>query len=104
MIADLHLGPSVVAVIVGMSLVTYVTKAGGLWVLNRITVSDRVEAGLDVLPGAIIVSILGPQLLDAGPVEWGASAVVVVVMVRTENVLLALLSGLGVVLALRAVV
>lgn len=102
--ADLALSPPVVAVIVGMSLVTYVTKAGGLWVLNRITVSDRVEAGLDVLPGAIIVSILGPELLDAGPVEWGASAVVLVVMVRTENVLLALLSGLAVVLSLRAVV
>ncbi|WP_324663546.1 AzlD family protein [Haloarcula sediminis] len=101
---DLHLGPSVVAVIVGMAVVTYVTKAGGLWVLNRVTVSDRVEAGLDVLPGAIIVSILGPELLDAGPVEWGASAVVLVVMVRTENVLLALLSGLAVVLSLRAVV
>ncbi len=87
-----------------MSVATYVTKAGGLWVLNRVTVSDRVEAGLDVLPGAIIVSILGPELLDAGPVEWGASAVVLVVMVRTENVLLALLSGLAVVLSLRAVV
>ncbi|WP_262175096.1 AzlD family protein [Haloarcula laminariae] len=104
MTASLQLSPTVVAVIVGMSVATYVTKAGGLWVLNRVTVSDRVEAGLDVLPGAIIVSILGPELLDAGPVEWGASAVVLVVMVRTENVLLALLSGLAVVLSLRAVV
>lgn len=103
-IADLHLGSSVVAVIVGMTLVTYATKAGGFWVLSRISVSDRVEAGLDVLPGAIIVSILGPELLEAGPAEWGASAVVLVVMVRTENVLIALLSGLVAVLSLRTVV
>jgi len=97
------LSPLVVAVIVGMSLATYVTKAGGFWLLNRITVSERVEAGLEVLPGAIIVAILGPELLDAGPAEWGAGAVVLVMMVRTENVLLALCSGLVTVLALRAV-
>lgn len=102
--SELSLSPAVVAVIVGMTLATYVTKAGGFWVLTRLSVSDRVEAGLDVLPGAIIVSILGPELLAAGPAEWGAGAVVLVVMVRTENVLLALLGGLAAVLALRTVV
>jgi uncharacterized membrane protein len=104
LISSLQLSPSVVAVIVGMSLATYVTKAGGFWVLSRVTVPDRVEAGLDVLPGAIIVAIIAPELLDAGPAEWGASAVVLVVMVRTENVLLALCSGLVAVLAFRTVV
>ncbi|MDS0280691.1 AzlD family protein [Haloarcula onubensis] len=98
------LAPSVVAVIAGMSLVTYATKAGGFWVLNRITISERVEAGLEVLPGAIIVAILAPELVAAGPAEWAASAVVLVVMVRTENVLLALLGGLAAVLAFRTVV
>lgn len=104
MTGNVALSPAVVAVIVGMSLATYVTKAGGFWLLNRITVSDRVEAGLEVLPGAIIVAILAPELLDAGPAEWGASAVVLVLMVRTENVLLALLGGLAAVLAFRGVV
>jgi uncharacterized membrane protein len=88
----------VVAVIVGMSAATYVTKAGGLWFLGRITVSDRIETGLETLPGAIIVSILGPELTGAGPAEWGGAAVVVLVMWRTENVLVALLCGVSVVL------
>jgi len=101
--SSLALSPSVVAVIVGMSLATYATKAGGFWVLSRVTVSERVEAGLEVLPGAIIVSILGPELVNGGPAEWAAGAVVLAVMVRTENVLLALLSGLMAVLALRTV-
>lgn len=100
--SSIHLDPFVVAVIVGMSLVTYATKAGGLWLISRLSVSDRVESGLETLPGAIIVSILGPELTSAGPPEWGAGAVVLVVMWRTENVLLGLLSGVGAVLVFRA--
>lgn len=91
------------AIIVGMSVATYATKAGGLWLLSRINVSDRIESGLEMLPGAIIVSILGPELTSAGPAEWGAAAIVLFVMWRTENVLLALLSGVAAVLLFRNV-
>ncbi len=86
-----------------MAAVTYATKAGGLWVLGRVEVPERVETGLELLPGAIIVSIVGPELVDAGPPEWGAGAVVVAVMWRTGNVLLSLLGGVGAVLLLRTV-
>lgn len=98
---SLQLDPFVIAVILGMSVATYVTKAGGLWLLSRITVSDRMEAGLEMLPGAIIVAILGPELISAGPADWGAAAVVIFVMWRSENVLLALLCGVAAVLVFR---
>lgn len=91
------------AVIVGMSVVTYATKAGGLWLLSRINVSDRTESGLEMLPGAIIISILGPELTSAGPAEWSAAVVVLFVMWRSENVLLALLCGIAAVLLFRSV-
>ncbi|ELY92023.1 AzlD family protein [Natrinema altunense] len=99
---SLHLDPFVVAVIVGMSAATYVTKAGGLWLLGRINISDRTEAGLEMLPGAIIISILGPELTSGGPAEWGAAAVVLLVMWRSENVLVALLCGVAAVLLFRS--
>lgn len=98
MTGSLRLDPAVVAVIIGMSAATYVTKAGGLWFLGRITVSDRIEAGLETVPGAILVSILGPELTSSGPAEWGGAAVVLLVMWRTENVLVALLCGVAAVL------
>jgi uncharacterized membrane protein len=101
MLSSVRLDPFVVAVIVGMSLATYATKSGGLWLMSRVSISDRAESGLEMLPGAIIVSILGPELIGAGPAEWGAGAVVLFVMWRTENVLLALLAGVGTVLLLR---
>ena len=100
---SLRLDPFVVAVIVGMAAVTYATKAGGLLLLSRLNVSDRTEDGLEVLPGAIIISILGPELTSDGPPEWGAAAVVLFVMWRRESILLALLCGVITVLTLRAV-
>lgn len=87
-----------------MSIVTYATKAGGLWLLSRIEVSERIESGLEILPGTIIISILGPELTSGDPPEWSAAAVVLFVMWRTENVFLSLLSGIGTVLLLRNLV
>ncbi|MDR9429163.1 MAG: AzlD domain-containing protein [Natronomonas sp.] len=91
----------VVAVILGMAIVTYLTKAGGLWLLGRIEIGERTEAGLEALPGAIIVAIVAPELAAGGPAEWTAAAVAVVVAVRTDNLLVALGSAIGVVVVLR---
>lgn len=99
----LALDPPVVGVIAAMAAATYLTKAGGLWLLARFGVSDRVEAALEVLPGAIVVAVLGPELAAGGPPEWLAGSVVAVVAWRTENIFLALVAGVGAVVAFRAV-
>lgn len=99
---DFGLDPVVVGIILAMSLATYATKAGGLWLLGHIDVSPRLESALKILPGAIIVSIVGPELANGGPAEWSAAAVVLIAMRWTENVLVALLAGVATVLLLRA--
>ncbi len=99
----LSLEPIVVAVIIAMAVATIVTKVGGLWLLSRFDVSERVEAGLSVLPGAIVIALLGPELAEGGPAEWGAAAVVVLVMWRTENILIALVTGVIAVVAFRSI-
>ncbi|OAQ52674.1 hypothetical protein HTG_10130 [Natrinema mahii] len=98
----LALDPLVVGVVLAMAIVTALTKIGGFWLLSRLEVSDRVEAGLSVLPGAIVIAILGPELATGGPAEWGAAGVVLVIMWRTENILLSLCGGIGAVVAFRA--
>ncbi|WP_276256937.1 AzlD family protein [Halomontanus rarus] len=100
---ELRLNPLVVGVIVGMVVLTYATKVGGLWVLRRLEVSERVEAGLSILPGAIVIAFLGPELVTGGPAEWGAAGLVLLVAWRTESIVLALGSGVGAVVLLRAV-
>jgi uncharacterized membrane protein len=100
---SLGLDTTVVAIIAAMAAATYLTKAGWLWLLPRIGVSERIEAALEVLPGAIVVAVLGPELAAGGPPEWLAGSVVAVVAWRTENIFLALVTGVGAVVAFRAV-
>ncbi|WP_226040581.1 AzlD domain-containing protein [Natrinema sp. DC36] len=98
------LDPLIVGTILAMALVTALTKVGGFWLLQRIDVSERLEAGLSVLPGAIVIAILGPELAAGGPAEWGAAGVVLLVMWRTESILLSLCGGVGAVVLLRALI
>lgn len=91
----------VVAVILGMAVVTYATKAGGLWLLGKVDIRERTEVALEALPGAIIVAIIVPELAGGGPAEWTAAAVAAIVAVRTDNLLVALGSAIGVVVVLR---
>ena len=104
MVGDsLSLEPLVVGVIMAMAVVTYAAKAGGLWLLSRVSVSERTEAGLAVLPGAIVIAILGPELAAGGPAEWAAAGLVLLVVSRHGNILLALLVGVVAVSGFRAV-
>lgn len=89
-------------VILLMVVVTVLTRIGGFWLLNRLEISDRVEAGLSVLPGAIVVAILSPEILARGPVEWTAAGLTAIVMARTENILIALCVGILTVIVLRS--
>lgn len=98
------LDPVVVGVVLAMAAVTFVTKVGGLWLLSRFEVSDRLESGISVLPGAIVIAILGPELAEGGPAEWAAAGLTLVVMWRTGNILLALVAGVVGVVLFRAVV
>lgn len=98
------LDPAVVGVVAAMAVLTYLTKAGGFWLLGHVDPSDRLEAGLSVLPGAIIVSIVGPELASGGPTVWLGGATVVLLTRRTGSLLAALIGGMGVVVLTRAVI
>lgn len=93
---------STMLVIAAMAAATYATKAGGLWLLNRLTLDDRLEACLEALPGAIVVSIVGVELVTAGPAAWIAAIVVVLLVARSGSLLLGLVGGVAGILALRA--
>ncbi|MDQ2055414.1 MULTISPECIES: AzlD domain-containing protein [Halobellus] len=97
-----ELDPVVVVTILAMSVTTYATKAGGFWLLSRIELSPRIERGLDALPGAIVVSLLAPELTKLGPAGWIAATAVLVVAWRNDGTLAALGVGMVTVVALRA--
>ena len=89
-------------VIVGMALVTYTTRAGGLWVMGRLPRSPRIDAWLRHLPGAILAAIVAPAALTSGVASALAALAAMLVMARTGNVLVAMVVGVGLILPLRA--
>jgi uncharacterized membrane protein len=87
--------------ILGMALVTYVTRISGLWLMSHVTLSTRMKAWLGFLPGTVIVALVAPTVFSTGVAEAGAALATVLVMARTRNVLLTILVGVSVVWGLR---
>ena len=91
----MQIDPLTLATILAMALVTYATRAGGLWLMGRVTPSPRVEAWLRNIPGAVLVSIVTPLALTNGPADALAAAATGVVAARTHNLLLAIVVGVA---------
>lgn len=79
--------------ILGMGLITYLTRVGGLILMRRATFSPRVQSWLNHLPGALLVSIVAPVVFAHGMAEVAATLLTVVVASRTGNLLLAIGAG-----------
>lgn len=57
-------------VILLIGVVTYITRSAGHVVLARFkNLHPRVEAGLEAVPGAVLVTIVLPPALTNGPLE-----------------------------------
>jgi uncharacterized membrane protein len=60
-------------VILGMAVVTYATRIAGLWLMNRVTLSNRMRSWLNQIPGAVLISIVAPTVLTQSLAEAGAA-------------------------------
>lgn len=92
----------VLLTILGMAVVTYATRAGGLWLMGRVTPWPAMAAWLRHIPGAVLIAIVAPTVFSSGPAEALAAAATALVAARTGNVLLAMAGGVAAVLGLRA--
>lgn len=95
--------PQALLTILGMALVTYLTRISGQWLMSRVELSGRMKAWLGYLPGAIIVAIVAPAIFNAGLAEAGAALATLIVAARTRNLLLSMIVGVGIVVILRAI-
>lgn len=95
-------GRALVAIL-GMALVTYGTRAGGLWLMARVPPSPAVARWLRQVPGATLAAIVAPAALAEGPAGVAAALAASVVGIRTRNLPLAMAAGVGAALALRVV-
>lgn len=83
-----------IMVIAAMALVTYAFRGGGYWLMGRVTLSPRLEAGLAYLPGAVITALVVPSMLEAGFPGVVGVAVVALCMKLRPNLLFAMVAGI----------
>lgn len=70
-------------IILAAALATDLTRIGGHLVISRFDrIHPRVEAGLNAVPAAVLTTLVAPEMVDAGPAEWLAIVVAVLVSLR----------------------
>ena|SRR5947209_5610652 len=79
--------------IVGMAIVTYSTRAGGMWLMRFASPSARTERWLQHIPGSVLAAIIAPAVVAHGVAGVIALLVTGAVSLRTRNLLLAMASG-----------
>ena len=94
--------PRALLAILLMALATYATRAGGLWLAGRFDLSGRAGEVLEYVPGAILISIAAPAVLESGLAGVVAALFVVFTALRTGSLLAAITIGVVAILTLRA--
>ena len=72
-----------VVTIIAMGLVTYATRASGGFLGRRIRIPQQLEGPLQVLPGAIFISLVAPAIASfglAGAIAAGATALTAIAL------------------------
>jgi len=87
--------------ILAMAVATYLTRVGGLWLLEIANVKGRARSAMDALPPAVLMAVIAPTVLATGLPETIASAITVVAAMRLP-LLAAVAVGVASVVALRA--
>ena len=89
--------------LLGMASVTFGMRIGGFWLMSRFKSLKKLERLLTYTPGSIIASIVAPASLMNGVDEAIASLAVILVMIKSRNLLLSMCVGIAMVLLVRFV-
>ena len=97
------IAPDVLAAIAGMSVATYVCRAGGFWAMGLVPLTPRVTAWLESIPIAVLAAILAPAVARASPPEAAGFAAAVLAMRVSGNDFVGAISGVAAVAVARTV-
>lgn len=90
-------------VIAVMTVVVYLSRAGGYWLIGRIPIGPRLRKMLDALPGAIIAATVAPLLAHGGISALVAVAAALLAMITLRNDFAAVAAGIVAAALVRAV-
>jgi uncharacterized membrane protein len=81
--------------ILGMALVTFSIRGGGLLLANRLPQSGFVAAWLRHIPGAVLASLVAPAVVSGGPAEMIAAMATALTFLLTRNLFAAMAAGVA---------
>jgi uncharacterized membrane protein len=76
-----------------LSLVTFATRIGGVWIMTYVPITPRIEAFLKYMAASVLISIVVPATLSGSPRIWVAVAAAVVTVAASGSALGAMLIG-----------
>jgi uncharacterized membrane protein len=93
---------TVLATIVAMGVVTYLTRIAGIFIAGRMTLTGRAKAAFDAIPPAVLTAVIAPTVLATGTAETLAALITAIAATRLPLIATIAVGVLAVVL-LRAV-
>ena len=94
--------PDVLLAIFAMTGATYLTRAGGYWLMGYVNLTPRVRRMLEASPGAVIVATVLPLVVRDGLPAGAAVVTGGVVMYLLRRDYLAVFAGMVIAAAARA--
>lgn len=95
--------PLSLVTILGMGLVTYITRIGGDLLMRNRTLGPRMTAALNAVPPAVLTAVIGPSVLSAGLAEAIAGVVTLATAFRLP-LLLTIMVGVASLVLVRAII
>jgi len=81
------------AAILVTGIITYLTRFGGIWAMQYIPLTKRMERGLEAMVGSVFVAFLVPKLYEADISLFSACAAAFATYMGTRKILLAMIAG-----------
>jgi uncharacterized membrane protein len=89
--------PEALIAILGMAVVSFMIKASGLLLANRLPRQGFLANWLKHIPGAVLASLVAPALMTGNPAEMIAATATALVFFLTRNLFAAMAAGILVV-------
>jgi len=96
--------PTVFLAIAAAALVTYGLRLGGLLLAQRLPQNGGFKRFMDTLPGTILLSLVAPGIVSAGPLGAIAALATALCAWKTKSVLAAMVLGMSIVAAGRWII
>lgn len=97
----LHIDGAAAIAILAMAGLTYLTRAGGFWLMGYVAISPRIERFLRHMAGGVLVSIVTAAVVNGDRPMWAGFALAVGIILWLRRPMTAMAAGMALAAGLR---